>query len=161
MLAALRRRGVPVRILRAGDHLPVGDVDIDVLHPPSVGPDGAENERSLVLLVRHAGHSILLTGDLEKSGLDRVLSEPSPRPDVLMAPHHGSRAANTEALADWAQPRVVIACQGPPRGRFAEPYSAHGARYLGTWPHGAITVRSNAEGMTVETFVTGERWRVR
>jgi competence protein ComEC len=161
VLDTLARRGVPVRVLRADERLSVGSVTIDVLHPPSQGPDGAENERSLVLLVRHEGHSMLLTGDLEKSGLERVLSQPSPRPDVLMAPHHGSRLANTEALADWARPRLVIACQGPPRGRTAEPYSSRGARFLGTWPHGAITVRSRGEAMTVETFRTGERFRVR
>lgn len=161
VLQALRQRGVPTRIVSAGQQLTAGNVTLDVLHPPSIGPDGAENERSLVLLMKHEGHTILLTGDLEKTGLERVLSEPSPRPDVLMAPHHGSRAANTEALALWAQPRVVIACQGPPRGRVLEPYSSRGARYLGTWPHGAITVRSTAEALTVETFRTGERWRVR
>ena len=34
-----------------------------VLHPPQIGPDGNENSRSLVLLIRHAGHTVLLTGD--------------------------------------------------------------------------------------------------
>jgi competence protein ComEC len=161
VLDALRRHGVPTLVVAVGSQLSASKVTLDVLHPPSVGPEGAENERSLVLLVRHEGHSILLTGDLEKAGLDRVLNEPSPRPDIMMAPHHGSRLANTEALARWAQPRVVVSCQGPPRGRITEPYSSRGARYLGTWPHGAITIRSAPEALTVETFCTRERFRVR
>ncbi len=48
------------------------------------GPDGVENVRSLVLLVRHAGRSVLLTGDLEKAGLDRVLGLPPPDVDLLL-----------------------------------------------------------------------------
>jgi hypothetical protein len=36
-----------------------------------------------------------------------------------------------------------------------------GARFLGTWPHGAVTVRSHASGLVVETFQSGERFVVR
>jgi competence protein ComEC len=82
-LAAIERTGVRTRVVKAGDRLTAGDVAIDVLHPPAAGPDGNENARSLVLEVRHAGHSLLLTGDLEGPGLDRVLGLP-PRPvDVI------------------------------------------------------------------------------
>jgi competence protein ComEC len=36
----LKVRGVPVRILFADTRLKVGEVDMEVLHPPTVGPDG-------------------------------------------------------------------------------------------------------------------------
>src|SRR5262249_25149184 len=75
-LSALQHRGVPVRIVQAGDRLAAGPVTLDVLHPPPSGPPGKENHRSLVLLIRHAGHSFLLTGDLEGPGLERVLTLP-------------------------------------------------------------------------------------
>ena len=83
--------------------------------------------------------------------------------DVLQAPHHGSRAANTPELAAWARPRVVVSCEGPPLGgaRAREPYTGTGARFLGTWPHGAVTVRSHRTGLVVETFRTGQRFAVR
>jgi hypothetical protein len=82
---------------------------------------------------------------------------------VLQAPHHGSRASNTPELAAWARPRVVVSCEGPPLGgvRSREPYSADGSCFLGTWPHGAVTVRSRRTGLVVETFWTGERFAVR
>src|SRR5262249_6284224 len=67
-LEAIRRRRVPIRIVSAGERLSAGDVSITVLHPPPVGPEGNENARSLVLLVRYEGRSILLTGDLEGAG---------------------------------------------------------------------------------------------
>jgi competence protein ComEC len=162
-LTTIQRRGIPIRIVRAGDRLSSGAVEIEVLHPPAAGPLGNENTRSLVLLVRHADHTILLTGDLEGKGLDRVLKLPPPRLDVLMAPHHGSLAANTPELADWARPQLAVACEGPPRGpsRKEDPYEAKHIPRWGTWPHGAVTVRSRPEGLAVETFRTGQRLTLR
>jgi competence protein ComEC len=162
-LAALERYHIPQRIVRAGDRLSAGAVAIQVLHPPPEGPPGNENARSMVLLVEHAGHSLLLTGDLEGSGLERVLGLESRPVDVLQAPHHGSRVSNKPELAAWAQPKVVVSCEGPPRNRERppEPYTATGAHFLGTWPHGAVTLHSHPSGLVVETFMTGQRFVVR
>jgi competence protein ComEC len=82
-LAELHRRRIPVRIAKAGDRLTAGEVTLEVLHPPARGPEGNENARSLVLQVRHAGHTLLLTGDLEGPGLQRVLGLPRRRVDVI------------------------------------------------------------------------------
>ena len=162
-MEALRGRGVPVRIVKAGDDLKAGDVRLEVLHPPAEGPPGNENARSLVLEVRHAGHTLLLTGDLEGPGLERVLALPPHHVDILMAPHHGSKAANVPELAEWARPRVAASSQGPPRGPggVAEPYTERGARFLSTWADGAVTIRSHSTGIVVETFVTGQRFVLR
>jgi competence protein ComEC len=116
-----------------------------------------------VLAVRHAGHTVLLTGDLEGEGMRRVLSLPPTRCQVLMAPHHGSRAADPAGLSGWARPKVVVSCQGPPRGAggTADAYAARGAQFLSTWDEGAVTVRSHVSGLVVETFRTGQRIVVR
>jgi competence protein ComEC len=162
-LAVLEERGVPLRVVKAGDVLTAGDVRLEVLHPPASGPEGNENARSMVLQVRHAGHALLLTGDLEGSGQEMVLKLPARRAEVLMAPHHGSPAANPPELARWARPEVVVSCQGPRPGPRdgGEAYRAAGARYLSTAREGAVTVRSHASGLVVETFRTGERFVVR
>jgi competence protein ComEC len=159
-LAALRRAGISTRIVKAGDRLTAGDVTLDVLHPPAAGPDGNENTRSMVLLVRHAGHSLLLTGDLEGPGLEQVLSLPGRPVDVLMAPHHGSKAANPAGLIAWCRPRAVVACQGPPPWPTQVPaiYESGGATYLGTWPHGAVTFMSHRTGLVAETYKTHKRF---
>ncbi len=158
-LDVLRRRGISIRTVKAGDLLTAGEVSMHVLHPPAAGPEGNENTRSLVLEVRHAGHRILLTGDLEGAGMDMVLRTERRRFDVLMAPHHGSPRANPASFAEWARPRVVVSCQGPPRaaGSPLEIYRTVGAEVVPTWMHGAVTVRSHASGLVVETFVTGKR----
>jgi competence protein ComEC len=158
-LQVLRKQGIPVRIVKAGDRLTAGAVEMEVLHPPAVGPDGNENARSLVLRIQHAGHVLLLTGDLEGPGLERVLTLPRHKTDVLMAPHHGSVRANTEGLAKWARPRLVVSCQGPPLGAggVEKPYTRIGANFLSTWTSGAVTVRSHRSGLVIETYLTGER----
>jgi competence protein ComEC len=162
-LNLLARYQVPSRTVHAGERLAAGSLLLEVLHPPAQGPPGTENARSMVLRVAHGSHSLLLTGDLEGSGLERVLRLPARHVDILMAPHHGSRAANTSEFARWARPRLVVSCQGPPLGwrETPEPYSASGARFLGTWPHGAVTVRSHSGGLVVETFITQEQFVVR
>ncbi len=162
-LKALERHGVELRVVHAGDRLTAGEVTMDVLHPPTQGPEGNENARSLVLLVRHGEHTLLLTGDLEGPGLERVLRMRPIRVDVLQAPHHGSPKANPRGLAEWARPQLAVACQGRPRNGagVADEYAKVGARLLGTWPHGAITVRSSDAGLTAETFRTGVRLLLR
>jgi competence protein ComEC len=162
ILMELQRRRVPMRILSTGALLRSGDAEFDVLHPPAIGPDGNENARSLVMLVRHAGHNLLLTGDLEGAGLDRVTSQPAPRVDVLMAPHHGNHVA-TAAMVQWATPRMVVSCQGPPRAFLKKednfPLST-APQFFGTWPHGAITVQSLPNSLVLDTFVSKQRWVV-
>ncbi|MFO0807660.1 MAG: ComEC/Rec2 family competence protein [Gemmataceae bacterium] len=163
MLVALKRRRIPVRLAAAGDVLTAGDVALAVLHPPPAGPPGPENVRSLVLEVAHAGHTILLTGDLEGAGLARVTGLPPRRIDVMMVPHHGSKAADPAALCAWCRPLVAVACQGPPTWptKVPEEYESRGVRYLGTWPHGAVTLRSHRTGLIAETFKTRQRFVVR
>lgn len=161
---ALHARGVEVRVASAGDRFDAGGgVSLDVLHPPAVGPAGNENARSLVLLVRHAGHSVLLTGDLEGAGQDVLTATPAPAVDVMLAPHHGAIGANARKGADgkfspgpmaaWAKPRLVVSSQGD------RPTVHLEAAYPAVWDTataGAVTVRSHASGLVAEAFRTGE-----
>jgi competence protein ComEC len=158
-LDRLRERSIPMRIVKAGDRLTAGTVELRVLHPPAVGPPGNENARSLVLEVRHADYILLLTGDLEGEGTPYLVDQPRRRVDVLMAPHHGSAAASQGRLAEWARPRVVVSCQGPPRSVFdtLAPYRQPEIEVLPTYAHGAVTARTSGGALIVETFVTRKR----
>ncbi|MBM3982501.1 MAG: ComEC/Rec2 family competence protein [Planctomycetes bacterium] len=166
VLVALEARRVPVRTARAGDRFTAGDVTFDVLHPPAVGPVGNENARSLVLLVRHAGHAVLLTGDLEGEGQTLALAKPLAPVDVLLAPHHGAKNANAPkgtpakpepgAVAVWARPKLVVSSQrAGPTDHLRAGYG--GAPVWDTPTAGAFTVRSHATGLIAEAFRTGDR----
>lgn len=152
-LRVLDTAGVPRALAVAGHQFAAGAVELEVLHPPAGPFGGSENERSMVLRVTHAGHVIMLTGDLEKAGTAALLSQP-PRPcDVMLAPHHGSRAALPPALLAWATPKLVVASRGPPLGR---PLETATVPVWTTHEVGAVTVRSHAGGLTAEAFRTGE-----
>jgi competence protein ComEC len=131
---------------------------IEVLHPPPVGPAGTENERSLVLSVTHAGRSILLTGDLEKAGTGFLLDQPRRPVDVLMAPHHGSRAALPRRLVEWAGPKLVVVCRGHTMGNtVTEKDAGPGVPVWDTDTAGSLTLRSHRTGLVAEAFRTGEK----
>ncbi len=154
-LTALEQRGIVLDVAHKGKSWEVDGVSFAVLHPPPVGPAGKENARSLVLHVKHAGWSMLLTGDLEEEGLKQVLTLPPLRVDVLMAPHHGSDKSNVPLLAAKTKPKLVVSSQTEPinERKSVAMYEKAGAKFLGTWPHGAITIRPGAE-VQVETHLT-------
>jgi competence protein ComEC len=167
-LAALEGHGVSRRVVKAGDRLTAGGITFDVLHPPAAGPAGTENARSLVLLMRHAGHTILLTGDLEGEGQRLATSAPVAPVDVMLAPHHGAKNANAPAgsaerpepgaMAAWARPKLVVSSQraGTATAHLHASYGAAGATVRDTPTAGAVTVRSHATGLVAEAFRTGE-----
>ena len=109
----LARHQTALRIVQAGDQLRLDpEVDIKVLHPTPTVDDKNDNANSVVLQIIYAGKMLLLTGDLEKGGATTLLAQPLAPVDVLLAPHHGAKLANTQALAQWARPRHVVASCG-------------------------------------------------
>jgi competence protein ComEC len=160
-LKELQRRRIPIRHLVAGERLRSSGVVMDVLHPPAGWPGGNENTRSIVLEIRHGGHVLLLTGDLEGEGLAEVLTLPPRRVDVLMAPHHGSHRIDVTALAKWCRPELVVSCQGLPRGAGRAPglYRADGADFWSTHENGAIEIRSDETGLLAKAFRSKQQWR--
>ncbi|MFO0806171.1 MAG: ComEC/Rec2 family competence protein [Gemmataceae bacterium] len=166
-IAALDRHGIPRRIAIAGDRFTAGEVGIEVLHPPAIGPEGNENARSLVLLLAHGERTFLLTGDLEGAGMEEALKRPIPAADVLLAPHHGAVNSNARrepdgrfspgTMAAWAKPRFVVASQEPRETiHLRAAYSPGGATVWDTSTAGAVTFRSRGTTLVAEAYRTGE-----
>ncbi|MCA9267042.1 MAG: MBL fold metallo-hydrolase, partial [Planctomycetales bacterium] len=136
----------------------VGEVRIEVLHPPPQGVAGSDNANSVVLLVEYAGRKILLPGDLEPPGLGDVLAELPIDVDMALAPHHGSVRSSPTGFAQWCRPEFVVVSGG--HGFDAEQarqaYTSAGATVLHTAETGAVTVRVSAGALVVETFRPGE-----
>jgi competence protein ComEC len=151
----LWQAGVPLRLIGRDDRLRLDpDARVSVLQPASDERFSTDNANSIVLLIEYAGRRILLPGDLEDDGLERLLAEPPRDLDVLLAPHHGSLRANPVALADWAQAEHVIVSRGRFDGlqRLAEIYGERTNLYA-TAEDGAITCRVSPAGrLSCETF---------
>ncbi|MFN0198190.1 MAG: ComEC/Rec2 family competence protein [Planctomycetaceae bacterium] len=111
--SSAREEGIPIKLLQRGDRLMIDpDVTLEVLHPAGTMEWDSDNASSLVLGIEYAGRRILLTGDIADRGLDELLEQKSWPCDVMLSPHHGSLAANSTALATWAQPEYVIVSHG-------------------------------------------------
>ncbi|HET9692855.1 MAG TPA: DNA internalization-related competence protein ComEC/Rec2, partial [Steroidobacteraceae bacterium] len=120
-------------------------VEFEWLHP---GPESHvhDNDSSCVLLVRAAGHSALLAGDIEARAESQLLDATELEAiDVLVAPHHGSRTSSTPAFVAATRPRWVVYAVGHRnRWKFPSPpvverYRQAGAHGLRTSASGAIT----------------------
>ncbi|AGI90697.1 N-hydroxyarylamine O-acetyltransferase [Streptomyces albidoflavus] len=118
--------GVPVRVASAGEARRAdGGLSWEVLWPPApsgpdarpFGPPDGANDASLTLLVRTAGLTLLLLGDLEPPG-QRALARTGRVPagvDVLKVAHHGSAHQDPGLLAA-AAPRLAVVSVGADNG---------------------------------------------
>jgi competence protein ComEC len=155
------------RVLQRGDILHLGDVEIDVCHPPRPEWERqrVRNEDSVVLDIRYRDVSLLLAGDIGAEAWPAVTSAVrASRLRVLKVPHHGSWASNPPRFITQVAPTLAIVSVG--RGnRFGHPdpgvihrYQATGAEVLRTDEDGAITLETDGTSVDVTTFA-GRRSR--
>jgi competence protein ComEC len=87
------RTGAPVHTVSLGERREVAGVQLDVLAPVRTfhGSRSDPNNDSIVLRVRTAGRTLLLTGDVEVEAQEAIVGTGADlRADVLKVPHHGS-----------------------------------------------------------------------
>jgi competence protein ComEC len=73
------------------------------------------NDRSLVLYIRKGDNSLLLTGDLERPGVQNLIcSSIHKNASLLKLPHHGSRHSSPGLLVDYYRPKIVFATSPEP-----------------------------------------------
>jgi competence protein ComEC len=143
------RRGIPIRILQAGDRLGTGDrsVALSVLHPTADFDDENDNANSIVLLAESAGRKILLTGDVEGAGQVQLQQSYRGPFDVVFAPHHGAKSTNPPGFYQWASPtHVVVSTSDEGVDRRIEEINAAGVQVLSTRESGAIEVQIAPDG---------------
>ena len=157
----LEAKGVAYLAVEAGDSLVgLGEVGVTVLHPGPKwvsarqrAPHGANNG-SLVMRLDYRGHSVLLTGDVERETDAELLRWGSRlRADVLKAAHHGSRTSSSAAFLEAVSPDDVVVSCGI-RNKFRHPspevierFLAQGIRVHRTDRHGAVRIRVGADGI--------------
>ncbi len=145
----LIRSGVSIREIVQGERLRVGAARLEVMHPDELGVIGSDNANSLVLGVEFGGKRVLLPGDLEAAGVDRLLAQEPYDCDVLLAPHHGSRLSNPPGFAGWSLPETVIISSGEHREEAVAAYARSGARVLSTYELGMISVAISERSVKV------------
>ena len=150
---------VPRRRLGRGDLERIAGTTIEVLHPPraaAAGPDGTENDLSLVLKLAAGPQSVLLPGDIGQ-GVENDLLEAGGglRALVLKAPHHGSLTSSSPGFLAAVAPSVIVVSAGEgnlygfPNPEVLLRYAARGAAVFRTDRDGAVEVRLGPEGPRV------------
>jgi competence protein ComEC len=160
LLKTVRARGVPVRTITEGDQWETAGARLSVWHPPeSFSPSSSDNARSIVLDIESSDRHLLLTGDLEREGLTRLLGRPAFPLDAILAPHHGGRSANPESLYTWARPDLVVVSQRPPAvgtRDFLDALEVRGIPLLRTWQRGALRLRWEPGRLAAHGFLDAE-----
>jgi competence protein ComEC len=153
--AAIQESGARMVEVSAGDELPgYEQIQPAVLHPTGISEASGDNAQSIVLLIRHQGRRLLLTGDLEARGLSRLLSRPPIDCDVLLAPHHGSPHSDPAACARWSKPELVVISgdNAQDHPHVAAIYQRHGATVLHTANAGAVSVLIDQRGASATSW---------
>lgn len=168
-LAAARR--IPVTRAAAGERRRTGELSWQVVWPPPSPPQGTfpralpahpapegPNDASVAMLVRSAGLSLLLLGDLEPPAQRALARSPAAHAlegvDVLKVAHHGS-AYQDPGLIGRAAPRLaLISCgadnsYGHPAPGTVAALRAGGAAVLRTDRDGALAVVGGGKELSV------------
>jgi competence protein ComEC len=159
-------RRVVWRTVRPGDIERAGAVEIRVHHPPEPEWERqrVRNDDSVVLELRYGKVSILLPGDIEREGEQRLSRTLSLAPlVVLKAPHHGSATSSSEEFIEAAHPRAVIFSAGR-NNRFGHPapvvverFRRRGVEMFNTAVDGAVFVETDGERMEVTGWKSTKR----
>lgn len=105
----LRRHGVSLVRLVAGDRMRIGEATIDILSPlPDSQVALDENERAITFLLKDSGFSFLFMSDAPPELEKKVAAEVGSAVDVLKVSHHGSRFSSTEVFLSKIRPKLSI-----------------------------------------------------
>jgi competence protein ComEC len=159
-LLDVERRGIPITRARAGEEMALGSAVSALLVAPSepllAGTGADENNNSAAVLLRYGATRLLLTGDQQEAGLERLVAWAGANAvplaaQVVVLPHHGRSARWCGELlrqtgAKWA---VVSGERGPPARRELGGLSA----VVSTGESGAIEVISDGREVRVRVGI--------
>lgn len=132
-----------------------GGATIERLWPDdNLGDTIADNDTSTVLRVSFAGHSVLLTGDIEDHAQRVLLRRGDLNADVLLLPHHGSvRPSTREFLAAVGADHLIRSSHEKTDETVnGLPDLVGGTAIYNTADVGAVQVVLDADGVHVTTY---------
>jgi len=107
------------------------------------------NDKSCVLLIRGTHAKALLTGDIEVTGEQALLSQFPNGVDLVSVAHHGSLTSSSEEFVQKLQPGLAVVSAGY-KNRFGHPhpavverYKSSGSRVVSTAYEGTIGWQSH------------------
>lgn len=118
------RGGTTVCYVKKGDVLKGGRLRMEIFHPDAEDYQEEPNAGSIVISLQYGEFDALFTGDLEKSGEEKVcdqLKQLGRRYEYLKVAHHGSKNSTLQDFLEAADPQAgVISCSAS--GRYGHPH---------------------------------------
>lgn len=140
-VAAVNREGAQVVTPRRGQGIPLGGLQLPVLHPGPVLSSEA-NDNSLVLRLTCGGVDVLFAGDAGAEAEQAMLATGVLTDvEVLKVGHHGSATSSTQAFLQAVRPEVAVISAG-----LTNQYGH---------PHASVISRLAAIGATLVSTDTG------
>ncbi|MEP7116545.1 MAG: DNA internalization-related competence protein ComEC/Rec2 [Acidobacteriota bacterium] len=171
--AAADEIGATWRRVAAGDHVDIGQVRLDVLHPAPADWERqrVRNDDSVAVSLGLGRVRVLLTGDIGAEVEPSVLAAAGGLDDgvprlltVLKVAHHGSAGSSSEPFLTSLHPAVALVSAGA-GNRFGHPappvlarLDAVGADLWRTDRDGEITVRTDGRAVELSSFIGRRRW---
>ena len=159
LLELAENRHIPVIMPLAGSFYPkMGQKQIQLLsslHQTNQAVD--DNDQSLVISFTSGPFSFLLPGDIGAIGEQNLNQTLQPH-TVVIAPHHGSAASNSETFIATASPQITIFSSSHynkglfPANAVVERYQKWGSTMLNTGKQGAIRFIINADILHTLSF---------
>ncbi len=137
-------RGTAVRLAGRGSRGEFGGWSIETAAPSRKDAGLPLNDRGLVLrLTAPGGARVLIPGDLERAGEERLLRSGWPiGAEALVAGHHGARGSSAGPWLAAVRPRIVVVSAGL-GNRFGHPHGEALARFRNS---GAVVYRTDRDG---------------
>ncbi|MCA9185009.1 MAG: ComEC/Rec2 family competence protein [Pirellulaceae bacterium] len=162
--AALREHHVEINVLERSSNLfPECGATVQAIVPPPIHDwEETDNSLSLVVAITCQDQRILLPGDLEGAGLDRLLKHPTTPYHLIMAPHHGSTRSDPFRVIQWSRPQhVVISGDASSHDEWIDIIASHSGlqptpSILHTGRHGAVSAVVDSGRLHVNTFRPAE-----
>ena len=153
------------QVLKAGDKLTIGGVDIEILWPyeEEVGQmyDNATdlNNRSVVARFDHGEFSALFVGDLYKAGEADLIASAADKLDVdlVKIPHHGHKTSSSSEWGEAVSAQIAVGTGyvGMPNSQYYA-YTKQGTRVMMDYMDGYIHITGHSDG-TVDWEKSQER----
>lgn len=153
----MARKGVRILPIWHGHRWSMGRWRFEALAPPP-GLRRGGNDGSVVLRAEFDRHSILLTGDIEHRGEERLVRRAKGRlaAGFLKIPHHGAAGSAYPALLWQVRPRVALVSAGR-SNRYGHPASSTLRRLRS---RGIAVWRTDLHGEIRLKLEPGGGWRI-
>ncbi len=165
LFQAAKTNHVPVTRIKESQEIIIGKVTYRVISQEPFESEDKLNNMSMILQVAYNGSSLLFTGDIEKDGSERLVSEHRKDldVDVLKIPHHGGSSSASGSLITTTSPEYSVISLGV-ENQYGNPADItlayllkEGSKIYRTDRDGTITMTLGKNG--IKNISYSNRWR--